>query len=123
MKSIVLLFALLVWSMTLSAQAKISFANTSIEFDNVKKGSNGNRSFVFTNSGNEALLIKKVESTSGLLEVSSPKNAIQPGKSGEIKINYDTNKTGPVRRTVTVFSNAENLPVVALKIKGNVKDE
>ena len=42
-----------------------------------------------------------------------------PGKSGEIEVKYDTNRVNPIRKTITVTSNAET-PTVALKIKGTV---
>ena len=35
-------------------------------------------------------------------------------------IKYDTNRVNPIRKTVTVTSNASNSPTVALKIKGTV---
>jgi len=44
-----------------------------------------------------------------------------PGDSGEIQVKYDTNRVNPIRKTITVISNAET-PTVALKIKGEVID-
>ena len=44
-----------------------------------------------------------------------------PGDSGEIEVKYDTNRVNPIRKTITVTSNADT-PTVALKIKGNVID-
>ena len=45
-----------------------------------------------------------------------------PGKTGEIEVKYDTNRVNPIRKTITVISNAET-PTVALKIKGLVVDQ
>ena len=42
-----------------------------------------------------------------------------PGESGEIEVKYDTNRVMPIRKTITVLSNADT-PTVSLKIKGNV---
>jgi hypothetical protein len=36
-------------------------------------------------------------------------------------VKYDTKRVNPIRKTITVTSNAET-PTVALKIKGNVID-
>ena len=45
-----------------------------------------------------------------------------PGETGEIKVKYDTNRVNPIRKTITVMSNAPASPTVALKIKGLVVD-
>ena len=44
-----------------------------------------------------------------------------PGETGEIEVKYDTNRVNPIRKTITVVSNAKT-PNVALKIKGKVID-
>lgn len=44
-----------------------------------------------------------------------------PGETGEIEVKYDTKRVGPIRKTVTVYSNADE-PTKALKIKGKVLD-
>ena len=48
-----------------------------------------------------------------------PTGPIAPGASSTIEVNYDTNRVGPIRRTITVYSNASD-PMVALKISGEV---
>ena len=40
--------------------------------------------------------------------------------TGEIEVKYDTNRVNPIRKTITVTSNADR-PTVALKIKGLVE--
>jgi hypothetical protein len=44
-----------------------------------------------------------------------------PGETGQIEVKYDTNRVNPIRKTITVTSNADT-PTVALKIKGEVVD-
>jgi hypothetical protein len=44
-----------------------------------------------------------------------------PGETGEIEVKYDTKRVNPIRKTITVISNADT-PTVALKIKGLVID-
>ena len=44
-----------------------------------------------------------------------------PGETREIEVKYDTKRVNPIRKTITVISNAET-PTVALKIKGLVID-
>ena len=50
-----------------------------------------------------------------------PEAPIAPGVKGEIQVKYDTNRIGPIRKTITVNSNARDNPVVLLKIKGAVQ--
>ena len=44
-----------------------------------------------------------------------------PGAKEVIEVKYDTNRVGPIRKTITVSSNAVTA-VVALQIKGTVKE-
>ncbi|MCB0375243.1 MAG: DUF1573 domain-containing protein, partial [Sinomicrobium sp.] len=65
------------------------------------------------------LVISKVNSSCGCTVPSWTQNPVAPGTSGKIEVKYDTNRVGPIRKTITVSSNAET-PNVALKIKGEV---
>lgn len=104
-----------------NAQAKIEFKTETIDYGTIEKGANGVRVFEFTNTGNEPLIISKVNSSCGCTIPKKPETPILPGKSGEIEVKYDTNRVNPIRKTITVISNAET-PTVALKIKGEVID-
>jgi hypothetical protein len=101
--------------------AKIKFKAETIDYGTIEKGSDGVRVFEFTNTGNAPLIITDVKSSCGCTIPSKPKDPIMPGKTGEIKVKYDTNRVNPIRKTITVISNAET-PTVALKIKGLVVD-
>lgn len=122
MKNLVISVLFLSLSLGVNAQAKIDFTNSTVDYGDLKAGSNGVEFFTFKNTGNKDLTITKVESTSRNIKVTKPNGSIAPGKTGKIKITYDTQKKGPIRRTITVFSNAKNSPVKALKIKGCVTD-
>ncbi len=111
-------------SISLNAQdkvAKIEFKATTIDYGTIEKGANGVRVFEFTNTGDAPLIISKVNSSCGCTIPKKPKDPIMPGKTGEIEVKYDTNRVNPIRKTITVLSNAET-PTVALKIKGLVID-
>ncbi|MCH7524039.1 MAG: DUF1573 domain-containing protein [Bacteroidetes bacterium] len=101
--------------------AKIEFKTEVIDYGTIEKGADGVRVFEFTNTGNAPLIITKVKSSCGCTIPSKPKGPILPGKTGEIKVKYDTNRVNPFRKTITVSSNADT-PTVALKIKGLVVD-
>lgn len=101
--------------------AKIEFKTDVIDYGTIEKGADGVRVFEFTNTGDAPLIISNVRSTCGCTIPKKPKGPIMPGETGEIEVKYDTNRVSPIRKTITVISNAET-PTVALKIKGLVVD-
>jgi hypothetical protein len=119
MKKIFLVAVVLMTSFAMQAQAEIAFEQETIDYGNVDYDSDGLRTFVFTNTGDEPLVISRVSSTCGCTVPEKPKEPILPGNKGEIKVKYDTKRPGPIRKTVTVYSNAQNSPT-PLKIKGYV---
>ena len=122
-----LLFLLTVFTFSVSALAqgpKIEFLNkdNTVDYGKVSKGTdNGIRSFEFKNTGDAPLIITNVQSTCGCTVPSKPTEPIMPGKTGKIDVKYNMNP-GPIRKTITVESNAVNVEGgrVALKIKGEV---
>ncbi|QNK77523.1 DUF1573 domain-containing protein [Winogradskyella undariae] len=101
--------------------AKIEFKTDVIDYGTIEKGADGVRVFEFTNTGDAPLVISNVKSTCGCTVPKKPKDPIMPGETGVIEVKYDTKRVNPIRKTITVFSNAET-PTVALKIKGLVVD-
>ena len=101
--------------------AKMEFKSETIDYGEIKKGSDGVRVFEFTNTGDAPLVIEDVKSSCGCTVPKKPEEAILPGKTGQIEVKYDTKRVGPIRKTVTVYSNAEQ-SIKALKIKGTVVD-
>ena len=86
-----------------------------------KKKDNGIRSFEFANTGDTPLIITNVLSTCGCTVATKPTEPIMPGKTGKIGIKYNMTP-GPIRKTITVESNAVNYEggIIVLKIKGNI---
>lgn len=101
-------------------QAKITFKNDTVDYGTIAKGSDGVRVFEFTNTGDAPLIITNVKSSCGCTVPKKPEGPIAPGASSSIEVKYDTQRVGPIRKTITVTSNASE-PMVALKIKGEVK--
>ena len=101
--------------------AKIEFKTDTIDYGTIEKGSDGIRIFEFTNTGNAPLIISSVKSTCGCTIPKKPDGPIMPGETGQIEVKYDTNRVNPIRKTITVTSNADT-PTIALKIKGEVID-
>lgn len=124
MKKLLLLAAFVGFSSVSFAQAKIEFMakDNTIDYGTVSKDSDsGMRTFEFKNTGNQPLIITNVQSTCGCTVPSKPTEPIMPGKTGKIDVKYNM-APGPIRKTITVESNATNYEGgrVPLKIKGEV---
>ena len=100
---------------------KIEFKSNVVDYGEIIKGSDGIRIFTFINSGDMPLKITKVYSSCGCTIPKKPEAPVAPGETGEIQVKYDTNRVGPIRKTITVNSNAVGTPIVSLKIKGTVQ--
>lgn len=124
MKQLITILFIGLISFSVNAQekvAKIEFKTETIDYGTIEKGADGVRVFEFTNTGDAPLIVSKVTSSCGCTVPKWSKEAILPGESGEIQVKYDTKRVNPIRKTITVISNAET-PTVALKIKGLVVD-
>ncbi|WP_269235173.1 DUF1573 domain-containing protein [Flavobacterium flavigenum] len=125
MKNVIKFIVIVLFSVAGYSQSgpKIEFSapDNTIDYGKISKSDNAVRSFEFTNTGNAPLLIIDAQSTLSSIIVTKPSGAIQPGKKGKIDVKYNM-ATGPIRKTITVETNAVNYPDgrVALKIKGEV---
>jgi len=100
-------------------QDSIKFEKTIHDYGTMQKGADGNCEFRFTNPGKLPLILKTVQSSCGCTVADWPQEPILPGKSGSIKVKYNTDIPGAFSKTVTVLSNAVN-NIAVLQIRGNV---
>ena len=123
-KTILLLFFIAFTAIGFSQSgARIEFLNkdNTIDYGTVTKDSDsGLRTFEFKNTGDAPLIITNVQSTCGCTVPTKPTEPIMPGMTGKIDVKYNMNP-GPIRKTITVESNAINVEggKIALKIKGD----
>ena len=89
------------------------------DYGNITQGDNGECTFKFKNTGKEPLIITMCQGSCGCTVPQCPKDPILPGKSGEIKVKYDSNRVGPISKSVTIQSNAKS-GVQTIQIKGNI---
>ena len=133
MKKVLFIALTFVMSLQLNAQDKtevntnpnapvISFDSNVVDYGDIAKGSDGVKYFDFTNGGKEPLIISNVRSSCGCTVPEYPKTPIGPGQNSQIKIKYNTNRVGPFRKTVTIFSNVEGGSVI-VTVKGRVLAE
>lgn len=91
------------------------------DYGTIEQGDNGECVFVVTNTGTAPLIINKCQGSCGCTVPTCPQEPIAPGASAEIKVKYDTNRVGPINKSVTITSNAGNAPQLIIRIKGNIK--
>ena len=98
----------------------IAFDETEYDYGTIPQGSDGTHDFVFQNTGNEPLLLNNVRSSCGCTIPEWPKEPIAPGEKGTIRVSYNTRITGSFTKSISVYTNANQQPVV-LVIKGDVE--
>lgn len=118
MKTLGLLVAALFISFSINAQ-EFKFEKETINYGKIEKDSNGERIFIFTNVGDEPLVIQRIQSSCGCTVPKKPEKPIMPGEKGEIKVSYATNRVGGFSKSITIYSNAKN-PKKVIRIKGLV---
>lgn len=136
MKNLFLLMIALLGTVALSAQVaapsttpqkstggpKMVFENTTVDYGEIKKGAEPVRKVSFTNKGTEPLIIKNARGSCGCTVPTWPKEPIMPGEAGIIEIRYDTQRPGPINKTVKIQTN-EGEEELTLYLKGNVSSE
>jgi len=100
--------------------ADIKFEKLVHDYGTMKQGGNGDCEFVYTNTGKEPLIINNCQGSCGCTVPSCPKEPILPGKTGVLKVHYDTKRVGAISKGVSVQSNAKS-GTVTLQIKGNIE--
>lgn len=102
----------------------IKFEQEEYDWGTVMDGEKVTKIFKFKNTGKEPLIITKANATCGCTVPDWPKDAIAPGKSGEIKVVYDSKGKGAVggkddSKRVTITANTDPVDTY-LTIKGKV---
>lgn len=101
-------------------EPKIEFELTEYDFGNMLQGEKATYNFKFKNTGNAKLVISAVEKTCGCTEIKFPREAINPGESGSIKITFDSSsKKGMQNKRVIVKANTNPAETV-LRFKAMV---
>jgi hypothetical protein len=89
------------------------------EYGEIMQDSDGSCVFSFKNLGEEAIVINRVRSTCGCTVPDWPREPVDPGEGGEIRVVYNTATAGSFFKSIYVYSTAGNSPV-KLQIKGKV---
>lgn len=104
-----------------SASAVLEVASDSYDFGEIKEGEKVEHEFTFTNTGNEPLIISKVQASCGCTTPEYSKNPIAPGEEGKVKVVFNSaGQAGKQHKVITVTSNAAS-PNTLLHLRGEVK--
>jgi hypothetical protein len=105
---------------------EITFESETVDYGTVDYDGNGIREFKFKNTGKSPLIVQNVAGQCGCTTTMIdgkkgwPEEPIAPGKSGTIRVKYDTKRPGPFDKKVTVTTNSKT-PSRVVTIKGTVK--
>lgn len=101
--------------------AQISVDKEVHDYGTITQGDDGSCIFTVTNTGKEPLIISLCKGSCGCTVPACPQEPIAPGETAEISVKYNTNRVGPINKSVTITSNAGGEPRKVIRIKGQVK--
>lgn len=104
-----------------TAAPRIKFAQPIFDFGKIKAGETIRHTYFFTNVGSSSLEITNVQPACGCTAAANWTRRLEPGQSGQLPIEFNSaNFSGPVQKTVAVYSNDPQEPSAVLQIQGNI---
>ncbi len=104
----------------LGPTTSIQFAEMEHDFGSIDQDTKNTKIFIFTNTGNEPLIISDAKGSCGCTVPNYPRNPIAPGETGEIEVVYSPGKqVNQQTKTVSITANTEPATTV-LRVKANV---
>lgn len=100
-------------------KAEFKFTEEKHDFGKVTQGKPVTTDFVYTNIGEEPLILTEVKPTCGCTIADYTKTPVKKGEKGSIKITYNAAVEAPFNKTIVVTSNAKT-PTKYLVIVGEV---
>jgi len=121
-KVVFILLAVMTSTIAFGQGAQLAWEKSTYDFGEVQAGGRIEHTFRFSNVGDEPLMITNVTTQCGCTAPKGwPRDPIQPGRSGEITLVFDsTGKFGRVNKVATVMSNAVNKDGGQLLLSGNI---
>ena len=90
-----------------------------IDYGTIEHKADGQREFVFTNTGDAPLIISQARGSCGCTVPTYSNEPIAPGATGKIGVKYDTNRIGKFTKTITLTTNTVQKNKI-LTIKGEI---
>lgn len=98
----------------------MAFQEEEFDFGTVVDGEKVSHTYVFTNDGDEPLILSNAKGSCGCTVPQWPREPIAPGESGEVTVEFNSkNKKGKRNQKVTITANT-NPPQTFLFLKGEV---
>ncbi|HYJ39082.1 MAG TPA: DUF1573 domain-containing protein [Chitinophagaceae bacterium] len=102
---------------------EVQWLDTAKDLGTITEGQKLEVSFRFRNAGNKPLVIERVQPSCGCTVVDPPKEAIAPGKEGEIKGVFDSNgRLGPNHKSLMVYANTKQPRELVFNVIVNKKE-
>ena len=101
-------------------KTQVTLPETSFIFGDFSWQEAQTHSFEVKNTGNKPLVIQDVTTSCGCITVDFTKEPVQPGGTATVKVTYKADRAEYFNKTVTIYGNAEQLPV-QLHVAGNAK--
>jgi hypothetical protein len=103
---------------------EIQFKDKTIDFGTITGGEIGNCTFTFTNTGDETLVINKVQPSCACTSAGVWTQKVEPGKTGTIPMRFDSSHfNGAVSKAIIIQCNARSNAVLSIILKGTVYRE
>ena len=81
------------------------------DYGTIRKGSVNKADFIFTNTGNQPLIISRISVSCGCTNVTWDKQPISPEQTTIVQVEMMPDETGYFTKTVVVYCNANESPV------------
>jgi hypothetical protein len=125
MNKILLYFTLtLLLIIPVFSQAEMEFENEQLSVGVLDEGKKVDLLFNFENTGDQTLIIKKINTACGCVLSKLSKREYEPGEKGTIKINYNSkSRYGRVNQQIAVYTNTQKkyyrLTIVGTVVRNN----
>ena len=103
--------------------ARMTFTEKDHDFGDIISGEVAEHVYTFQNTGTDTLRIATVYSSWGCTASLLSSEVVAPADSGEIKVSFNSKyRHGDYKKTITVYSNDTEEPVIRLSLKISVLD-
>lgn len=94
------------------------------DFGTILQGEKVETIFRLRNDGDAPLLVDRVKTSCGCTAALLSASVLAPGESGEVSTTFDSARfSGSVQKTISVYSNDPERPVLQLTVKGSIRQE
>lgn len=90
------------------------------DFGQIRQGESGEVVFELENQGGGLLNVTSVKTSCGCVLVDYSRHGLMRNEKGYIRVKYNTNIIGEIKRSVVVTTNDENNPKIVLRLIGEV---